>query len=222
MSTNNRTEVFGCTQWTTWCGGAMSDKCGKCGLTYVNPSFEMNVRDNGIERYISIVCIQCAQKFYEADIDTEICFKENKQVIHQLMEIGLVTDEYIKKHYKPKSKEKLETRVEECIESKSEELTVIENRENNFNIMISSGAKEGLTNMDRMGGCMGLQVIEGKRIPKKLKQLTIPYFFQNNNKVTADDLKTLESKSTQIDITNKKRTCSEISDDIDGPNKKQK
>jgi hypothetical protein len=93
------TEVFTCTMWTTWCGGSKSDKCKKCGSEYINPSYEMNVSDNGEERYLSEVCLNCAQKFYEADPDTATAFKENKPCIQSIMNAGLVSQEFIKLHY---------------------------------------------------------------------------------------------------------------------------
>ena len=53
--------------------------------------------------------------------------------------------------------------------------------DNNFNIMISSGSKGSDTNMGQMGGCVGQQAVEGKRIQKKVNGRTLCYFYQNDD-----------------------------------------
>ena len=57
--------------------------------------------------------------------------------------------------------------------------------ENNFNIMISSGAKGGPVNMGQMVGCIGQQAVEGKRIQKKVNNRSLHYFFQNDDSAIA-------------------------------------
>lgn len=52
---------------------------------------------------------------------------------------------------------------------------------NNFNIMISSGSKGDPSNMGQMGGCIGQQAVEGKRIQKKLNNRTLFFFAQNDD-----------------------------------------
>lgn len=53
---------------------------------------------------------------------------------------------------------------------------------NNFKIMISCGSKGTATNMGQMGGCVGLQALEGKLVQKKINRRTLPYFFQNDDR----------------------------------------
>jgi intein/homing endonuclease len=53
--------------------------------------------------------------------------------------------------------------------------------ENNFNIMISCGSKGDATNLGQMGGCVGLQAFEGKLMPKKIHDRSIPYFFKDED-----------------------------------------
>jgi DNA-directed RNA polymerase II subunit RPB1 len=53
---------------------------------------------------------------------------------------------------------------------------------NNFKIMASCGSKGSATNMGQMGGCVGLQAVEGKLIQKKINRRTLPYFFQNDDR----------------------------------------
>ena len=53
--------------------------------------------------------------------------------------------------------------------------------DNNFNIMISSGSKGTDTNMGQMGGCVGQQAVEGKRIQKKVNGRTLCYFHQHDD-----------------------------------------
>lgn len=60
--------------------------------------------------------------------------------------------------------------------------------DNKFNIMISSGSKGDSTNLAQMGGCIGLQAFEGKLVPKKLHNRTIPYFFRDEDSSEARGL----------------------------------
>lgn len=57
--------------------------------------------------------------------------------------------------------------------------------DNNFNIMISSGSKGSPINMGQMGGCVGQQAVEGKRIQKKVNGRTLCYFHQNDDSAMA-------------------------------------
>lgn len=57
--------------------------------------------------------------------------------------------------------------------------------ENNFNIMILSGSKGGPINMGQMGGCVGQQAVEGKRIKKKVNGRSLVYFHQNDDSAEA-------------------------------------
>lgn len=52
---------------------------------------------------------------------------------------------------------------------------------NNFKIMILSGSKGEPANMGQMSGCAGLQAFEGKLIPKKLNNRTLPYFHRDDD-----------------------------------------
>ena len=54
-------------------------------------------------------------------------------------------------------------------------------KDNNFNIMITSGSKGGPINMGQMGGCIGQQGVEGVRVKKKVNGRTLPYFHQNDD-----------------------------------------
>jgi DNA-directed RNA polymerase beta' subunit len=50
---------------------------------------------------------------------------------------------------------------------------------NNFlYVLVNSGAKGNKTNIQQMMGCLGQQVVEGKRIQPKLNNRTLPYFHQ--------------------------------------------
>jgi DNA-directed RNA polymerase beta' subunit len=50
---------------------------------------------------------------------------------------------------------------------------------NNFlYVLVNSGAKGNKTNVQQMMGCLGQQVVEGKRIQPKLNNRTLPYFHQ--------------------------------------------
>ena len=53
---------------------------------------------------------------------------------------------------------------------------------NNFNLMISSGAKGGGINMIQMVGCLGQQAIEGGRIKKRFNDRSLVYFFENDDR----------------------------------------
>ena len=57
--------------------------------------------------------------------------------------------------------------------------------DNKFNIMISSGSKGDEVNMGQMGGCLGQQAVEGKRIQKKVNGRSIAYFTQNDDSAVA-------------------------------------
>lgn len=57
--------------------------------------------------------------------------------------------------------------------------------DNNFNIMISSGAKGKPINMGQMSGCVGQQSLEGARIKKKVNGRTLAYFHQNDDSAVA-------------------------------------
>jgi len=56
---------------------------------------------------------------------------------------------------------------------------------NNFNIMISSGSKGSDVNMGQMGGCIGQQAVEGKRIQKKIHKRSLAHFYQNDDSAIA-------------------------------------
>jgi len=56
--------------------------------------------------------------------------------------------------------------------------------DNKFNVLISSGAKGAPVNMGQMGGCVGQQVVEGRRIVKRVNGRTLPYFYQNDDSAT--------------------------------------
>lgn len=56
---------------------------------------------------------------------------------------------------------------------------------NNFNIMISSGSKGDPSNMGQMGGTIGQNAVEGKRIQKKLNNRTLYYYPQNDDSAFA-------------------------------------
>jgi len=56
--------------------------------------------------------------------------------------------------------------------------------ENNFRKMTTSGSKGEVTNMGQMGGCVGQQLVEGKRIPKKVNGRASVYAFQNDDSAT--------------------------------------
>lgn len=56
---------------------------------------------------------------------------------------------------------------------------------NNFNVMINSGSKGGPDNVGMMSGCLGQQVLEGKRLPKKYNNRSMAYFHQNDDSASA-------------------------------------
>lgn len=56
---------------------------------------------------------------------------------------------------------------------------------NNFKIMKQSGSKGDEVNIGQMGGCLGQQAVEGKRIQKKVNNRSLPYFFQNDDSAKA-------------------------------------
>lgn len=55
-------------------------------------------------------------------------------------------------------------------------------KDNNFVIMKSSGSKGNDDNICQIFGAIGLQVIEGKMVPKRINKRTLPYFFQNDDR----------------------------------------
>lgn len=55
-------------------------------------------------------------------------------------------------------------------------------KSNNFHIMMSSGAKGSNINLGQMIGCVGQQIVEGKRIKKKINGRALPYFPQNDDR----------------------------------------
>lgn len=57
--------------------------------------------------------------------------------------------------------------------------------DNNFNIMNSSGSKGDPINMGQMGGCIGQQIVEGKRIKPKFGNRTLAYFPQHDDTAEA-------------------------------------
>lgn len=57
--------------------------------------------------------------------------------------------------------------------------------DNNFAIMINSGAKGKPDNMGQMAGCVGQTAVEGNRILKKLNGRTLPYYYQNDDSALA-------------------------------------
>lgn len=58
-------------------------------------------------------------------------------------------------------------------------------KDNNFNIMISSGSKGKPFNMGQMGGCVGQTGVEGQRIKKKVNGRTLPYFYKDDDTALA-------------------------------------
>lgn len=57
--------------------------------------------------------------------------------------------------------------------------------DNKFNIMMKSGSKGDEKNLTLMGGVIGLQAFEGKLVPKKLNNRTLPYFFRDEDSASA-------------------------------------
>lgn len=60
---------------------------------------------------------------------------------------------------------------------------IVENLDpkNNFNIMVSSGSKGSSINIGQMGGCVGQQAVEGKRILKKVNKRALAYFHRDDD-----------------------------------------
>lgn len=56
---------------------------------------------------------------------------------------------------------------------------------NNFSIMINAGSKGDVVNVGQMGGCLGQQAVEGKRIQKKLNNRSLPFFAQHDDSAVA-------------------------------------
>lgn len=62
------------------------------------------------------------------------------------------------------------------------------NADNSFDIMVTSGSKGKSTNLGQMCGCLGLQVFEGKLMPKKYNGRTLPYFHQHDDRAVSRGL----------------------------------
>ncbi len=63
---------------------------------------------------------------------------------------------------------------------------IIENHpDNNFHILIESGAKGSSTNISQIIGALGQNILEFKRIKKKVNNRTLPHFFQNDDRANA-------------------------------------
>ena len=58
-------------------------------------------------------------------------------------------------------------------------------KDNNFYIMLKSGSKGKAENMGQMGGCLGQQTVEGKRVKKRVNGRSLPFFHQNNDSADA-------------------------------------
>lgn len=58
-------------------------------------------------------------------------------------------------------------------------------KNNNLNIIVSSGAKGSVLNIGQMCGCTGLQSFGGNLIPKRYNKRTLAYFFKNEDTMTA-------------------------------------
>lgn len=56
---------------------------------------------------------------------------------------------------------------------------------NNFNVMVSSGAKGSSINMGQISACAGQNSVMGKRISKKFNKRTLAYFHQNDDTAPA-------------------------------------
>lgn len=55
------------------------------------------------------------------------------------------------------------------------------NEDNNFLIMLRSGARGEKVNVGQINGCLGQQSLEKKRMPKKINFRSLPYFFQHDD-----------------------------------------
>jgi DNA-directed RNA polymerase II subunit RPB1 len=62
------------------------------------------------------------------------------------------------------------------------------NPKNNFNIMATSGSKGKKDNIGQISGCVGLQIVEGNLVRKKLNGRTLPYFFKGENSSSSNGL----------------------------------
>jgi DNA-directed RNA polymerase II subunit RPB1 len=60
--------------------------------------------------------------------------------------------------------------------------------DNNFSIMIKSGAKGGVTNLGQMSGCVGHQAFEGGLMPKIYYDRTMCYFHENDDRAKSRGL----------------------------------
>jgi len=69
--------------------------------------------------------------------------------------------------------------------------------DNNFKIIVSSGAKGSSLNVGQLCGSLGLLKIEGKLAPKKYNNRTLPYFHQNDDRCESRGL-VLESFMTGL------------------------
>ena len=59
---------------------------------------------------------------------------------------------------------------------------------NNFGIMLNSGSKGDKLTYAQMGGCVGLQAFEGKLVPKKVNNRSLPYFHRDDDSPSARGL----------------------------------
>ena len=58
-------------------------------------------------------------------------------------------------------------------------------KNNNFNIMVTSGSKGAKINIMQMVGAMGQDILEFKRIPKQVDNRSLPHIFQNDDRAVA-------------------------------------
>lgn len=58
-------------------------------------------------------------------------------------------------------------------------------KDNKFGIMAKSGSKGGPMNISQMGGCVGQQAVEGKRIQKRIHGRTLPFFAKDDDSAKA-------------------------------------
>lgn len=61
-------------------------------------------------------------------------------------------------------------------------------KDNNFSIMINSGAKGSANNLGQMAGCVGLQVFEGDLMQKMYYNRTLCYFHENDDRAKSRGL----------------------------------
>ena len=59
----------------------------------------------------------------------------------------------------------------------SDELTPL----NNFSLMAKSGSKGSDLNIGQIMGCLGQQIIDSKRVQKKVNNRTLPHYYQNDD-----------------------------------------